>query len=468
MARNEYGELAHLGVHTIMKRPLLFSCCRIAILLLFFLALFLPLSSVRGEDLLQLYQRALDKDPQLRGASFEHLALKESVKQARARMMPVVALEGTGSQTYQDIVQSSNPVFASGYSDYQTKTYTARVTQPLFRYSLLVELSQAKNVSKRADINLGIAKQDLIIRLAQGYVAAQTASDNIAYLKEEKKDVEAFFDRAKARYDAGLAPVTDVYDARARLASVEASLVKAENEHRDALQALAEITGSSSTSIVAFKDDLPLVSPTPADPAEWAKSGVDNNLKIKGQKLDAEVSRQEVTRQKSAHYPNLDLQARYNRNDMGGSLYGGGAIVDTKDVVLTLTIPVFEGLGIQSKTREAKDRYLKNMEILEQQKRSVIRQANASFNGINTAISRAEALRKSIEAQTELVAAKEKGYKSGVYTSLAVLDAARDLYLYRRDYSTSRYDYIINTLKLKQAVGTLSESDIAAVNGWLQ
>ena len=69
-------------------------------------------------------------------------------------------------------------------------------------------------------------------------------------------------------------------------------------------------------------------------------------------------------------------------------------------------------------------------------------------------MSRAEALKASVDAQTQIVQAKEQGYRSGMYVSLDVLDAARDLYLYRRDYAQSRYDYIMSNLKLRQAVGT--------------
>jgi hypothetical protein len=43
---------------------------------------------------------------------------------------------------------------------------------------------------------------------------------------------------------------------------------------------------------------------------------------------------------------------------------------------------------------------------------------------------------------------------------LPVLDAQRDLYLAKRDYAQSRYDYLINRLRLKQAAGTLAETDL--------
>jgi outer membrane protein len=430
---------------------------------------FIPcLHQAYGEDIMELYRMALGSDPQFRGAGYDRMALKESVKQVRGRLTPEIRFEGVAGQVSQDIVSSNNPVFTSGASSYDTKTYTFRVTQPLFQYPLFMELSQAKTLSKRADIDFAFAKQDLILRLAQTYVAALYARENVAYVKAEKTDIETFSSRANTRYQAGMAPITDVYDARARLASVNAQLVKAETEYRDALQALREICGQLVTDLPNLKEDVPLLMPEPAEPESWVKVGLDKNLKLLSQQKDTEIASKEVSRQKAGHYPSLDFLGRAYRQDTGGSVFGGGSVIDTQEMLLQVTVPLLQGGYVLSKTREAQERHRKANENVERQKRAVIRQVNVSYDGIMSSISRVEALKKSIESQTVLVQAKEQGYRSGVYASLAVLDAARDLYLYRRDYAQSRYEYILNTLRLKQAVGTLDESDLDAVNSWLQ
>ena len=59
-------------------------------------------------------------------------------------------------------------------------------------------------------------------------------------------------------------------------------------------------------------------------------------------------------------------------------------------------------------------------------------------------------------------------YKAGLVDFLSVLDAQRDLYLARRDYAQSRYDYLYNRLKLKQAAGTLSEADLVSIGAALR
>jgi len=48
-----------------------------------------------------------------------------------------------------------------------------------------------------------------------------------------------------------------------------------------------------------------------------------------------------------------------------------------------------------------------------------------------------------------------------------VLQALRDTYRARSDYAGARYDFIINTLNLKAASGTLVEEDIFRINRFL-
>ena len=421
-----------------------------------------------SDDMLGIYRLAIDNDPQFKGAAYERSALQESLKQAYARLYPEIHAEGIYGKISQDIVSSSNPVYTTGSSDYDTKTYTGKLTQSLFQYSLYMEVSQAKFLQKRADVDFQFARQDLILRVSHAYLTALAARENLAYANAERDDIKMLHERAEARYKSGLAPLTDLYDARARFASVNAQVIKAESDLRDALQAVREICGKTVSEIKALKEELPIVMPNPENPEHWVKVALEQNLKIRSTQYDYDISQKEIDKQMAGHYPKLDLVGRYYREDTGGSLFGGGSVVDTMDFMLQANVPIFEGGLISSRVREAKDKSKKSSETLEKQRRAVVREVNASYDGIRSSMSRAEALKKSVESQTVLLEAKEGGYKSGLYTSIAVLDAARDLYMYRRDYAQSRYEYVMNTLRLKQAVGTLTEAEIVTINGWLQ
>jgi outer membrane protein len=424
--------------------------------------------SLPADDILNIYRLAIENDPQFRGADSEQRALRESLSQAYARLMPLIQGEVLYGRINQKITQSSNTVFAMGESKYDSGTYTLKVTQPIFKWPLFLEVSQSKNLQKRADVDLELARQELIIRVVQAYFTALASKESLAFANAEKADIEVLHERASVKYKSGIAPVTDLYDAQARLASANAQVIKTESDYRDALQGLQEICNKGFMELRDLQQRLPMEMPLPDDVGYWVKVGLDRNLKLKIQQSNSEVARIEVDRQRAGHYPSLDVVGRYYRQDTGGSLFGGGSIVDTQDVMLELNVPIFEGGLIRSKTREAKERSSAAAENLERQRRNVIRQVHAAYDGIKTAKSRAEALEKSMEAQTCVLEAKEQGYRSGIYTSLAVLDASRDLYLLRRDYAQSRYDYVFNTMRLKQAMGTLGDDDLVIVNNWLQ
>ena len=53
-------------------------------------------------------------------------------------------------------------------------------------------------------------------------------------------------------------------------------------------------------------------------------------------------------------------------------------------------------------------------------------------------------------------------------TAVEVLSILRDQYRAERDYANSRYDYILNMLRLKEAVGDLSKDDVKQINYWLK
>ena len=50
---------------------------------------------------------------------------------------------------------------------------------------------------------------------------------------------------------------------------------------------------------------------------------------------------------------------------------------------------------------------------------------------------------------------------------LDVLIQQRNLYQVKRDYTKTRYDYIMNSLTLKKSTGDLSRNDLEMVNRWL-
>lgn len=453
-------------------------------------ALALPAQSVWGENLMQVYKLAKEHDPTFKGDQYKHEASPETLKQAYSELWPKVTAEGYYQKTRQKIVESDVAIYTHGASNFPTEGYTLTLTQPLLRYSSIVRVYQAKEEVKRADLEFEANKQDLIMRVAEAYIDALSAQDKLIFDRAEETSVKLHFELAQRRYNMGLAPITDFHDAKARLASVTVGRIKSENNLDDALEGLTEVTGSKIKNVSRLKADVTeasadaeitlgsksetaqggvaLVNPDPDDVDKWINAALKQNLELEVQRKAVEIARQEVKRQKTGHWPTLDAVGRYNREDTGGSMFAGGSDVETQEAFLQLNVPLFEGFYVVSKTREAGKLYKAATQDLEKEIRAVKRETCAAFRGVKSAIKSVDAFKQSVVSNQIALEAKKEGFKSGLFNSLAVLDAERDLYLAKQDYAQSQYDYILYSLQLKKMGGTLNDEDLALINQWLK
>jgi outer membrane protein len=408
-------------------------------------------------DILQLAQK---NDPALQAAQFKKQGIGEHRTQAIARMLPILAGSAEYAYTNQDIRSSDNTVFAVGKTDYGSTNYGLTLTQPVFRWDTIVGYQQADAEILRAEAEYQMASQDLIIRVADLYMKALAARDQLTFAKAEQSAVDKHFELASNQFKKGLIPITDMHDAKARKATVSARTIEAENLLDDALQALQEVTGQPVTELDPLRADIALANPDPADADTWVKAAVKQNPAIALHKQAVEIAGKEVDRQNAAHYPTLDLVGSYNSEDTDGTLYGGGSQIDNTKVMLKLNVPLYQGGMVSSKAAEAEHQRSAARQELIRQTRAVERQTRSAFLGVKTALNRVEALHQSVTSNQSALEAKQEGFLSGLYTSLAVLDAERDLYLTKQEYAKARYEYLLNGLKLRKATDTLSGKDI--------
>lgn len=417
-----------------------------------------------AEDLLEVYQSALDNDATYQAAKFQYSASTEAMPQARAGLLPDVAFEAEHIQTHQDIVSSDNIYYANADARFPTDNLTLSLTQPLFRYDAWIGYQQSKVAVQQAETELTVAQQQLIVDVADSYFAALAAQDNLEYARVEKAAVEKQLEFAKGRTRTGLARMTDLYDAEARFAASESREIEAQNALDDAYQALREHTNRTVAQLTAVRDQIPLVGPDPADPEQWIKTALSQNPTLLGKQQSLEVATQEVKRQKAGHMPTLDLVASRNRRNTDGSLLGGGSDVQTTDFLVRFKLPIYEGGSVNSRMRQAANAREQSLQEMEAARREVERGTRAAYLGVLSGIKKVQALKQAIISQEKTVEVKTAGLKAGMNTMLEVLDAQRDLYYARADYSKARYDYLLSTLKLKQSTGSLSVADLEEIN----
>lgn len=407
-------------------------------------------------DILEAYQQAVISDPQLRAAAADRQANQEARPQARALLLPTLDAGATVDRNFN--VDSNIPGADSAFNSHN---YSLNLTQPVFNQANNVRVRQAESVINQAEADFMTAQQDLIVRVTERYFGVLSALAELIFASSNKNAIARQLEQAKRRFEVGLITITDVFEAQAQFDLATADEISARNAVADAVEALREVTGESYQNINDLSEEGPLDKPDPADPEQWVRLALDNNPQLLSAAFGVEVSRENVNLQKAGHYPRVDLTASYSDRDTG--------ITETSDGVigLQLNIPLYQGGAVVSRTREAAYQYESAKQNLERLQRQILRQVRDSYRGLETAISRVQAFDQARVSNRSSLEATEAGFEVGTRTIVDVLDAQRDLLSAERDYAQSRYDYIINFLRLKQAGGNLESDDLENLNRWL-
>jgi len=423
-----------------------------------------------AQDLMDVYQQAKQSDPQIKQAKAQYQAAQEAKPQARAGLLPQLNAGAEASRTHQETTYSNAPaLLQNSTQDYNTYQYSINLTQPLFRWSTYKRLDQADASVAQAAAQYAAAEQDLMVRVANRYFGVLDAVDRLQVAQAQERAIKRQLEQARQRHEVGLIARTAVEEAKARYDSARADVIAAENAVDSAREALREITGVPMGELAKVPSDIPLNSPKPNDAKAWADKAEEQNWQLTASRHAAEAAMANVGVQRGGHYPTLDLVGSYGEQDQsGGSFQGAGQDVTSATVGIQLNVPIFSGGATSSKVRQAQYQYTDARENLEQVHRSVLRQTADAYRGVESSIQRVKALAQAKVSNKSALDATQAGYEVGTRTIVDVLDAQQNYFQAQRNYQQAVYDYLLNTLNLKQAAGTLGPDDLRAINGELR
>ncbi|MCB1866335.1 MAG: TolC family outer membrane protein [Chromatiales bacterium] len=421
-----------------------------------FAGLALAASTHAATDVITAYDQALAGDPQLRAARASRDAVREAKPQARARLLPAVSFEAGVGRVRQDRKNASLTA-PSGVSYFDDNDASLVVVQPVYRKDYWVALEQADASIAQAEAQYGDAAQDLIIRVAERYFGVLSGEDDLGFAQAELKAIGRQLDQARQRFDVGLIAITPVHEARAAFDAAQARVLVAQNALDNAHESLREVTGQANPSLEPLHAKIELALPSPSDPDAWSAQAAENNLGVIAARNAAEVARSGIELARSGHHPTVDL--------VGSHAYSESASrSETTALSLQLSVPLYLGGSVVSATREAQFRFEQSTEELERARRSADRQVRDAYRGVVSSAGQVEAFRLATVSAQSALDASEAGFEVGTRTIVDVLNAQRDLFAARRDYAQSRYNYLLNGLRLKRAAGTLTRADLDAVN----
>lgn len=440
---------------------------RVAATLFASAALLLGATNSHAEDLLEIYRLAVESDPQLRAAEAGNLAAQEVRTQSRAALLPQINAGADYTRHESDLQDSTNPQANLGTSEYDSNGYGISLKQSIYHHEYYVQLKQADARIAQANAEYEAAKQGLILRAAEAYFNLLGAQDSLATAEATKRAISQQLNQTQQRFEVGLSAITDVHEAQAAYDLAVAAELAAQSQVDNARENLREIIGRDPVALAALKEEVPLLPPEPAEINQWVETAQKQNLPLQAREAAARAAREEISRRKAGHYPTLDLIGNHNYSDNMDSPTFGSKGSDTT-IGIQLNVPIYSGGLTTAQTREARALYTQAQEALEQQRRATVRETRNAYLGVTTGISQVQARKQALASAQTALEATQAGFEVGTRTIVDVLDAQRVRFTAQSDYLRARYDYLLATLRLKQAAGSLSMTDIEQLNTWLK
>ncbi len=443
-----------------------------------FLLSTLVAGTATAEDLVDVMNVALEKDPQLKAAKYNQEATLENRKQAMANFLPQIT--GSWSKSESD----SKTTFEVGPDNDPPKSesdgWSLSLNQSIYDHSNFLRLKQANLQEAKGYASYGSAAQDFLIRVAQSYFDVLTNIDAVKFAESEEKAIQRQLEQAEQRYEVGLAAITDVHEARAQYDGSRASVINAKNLLDDTKEALYEITLNYYDNLNGLPDDFNQFELSNNDIRFWEEVALENNPALQEAIIDADIAEKSLKLEQAGHYPTVGLSASLSEGNSAGGAFqdfdsDGNPVVrnvpdstrESNSITLSVNVPIYSGGRTSSLSRQAKLRYRAAMEDLDRITFSTVRNVRNSLHNVEAGWSSVQARQLAVVSAKSAEEATAAGFEVGTRNIVEVLNSQRSLYQAQRDYSRAKHDYLMNILNLKRAAGTLEQSDVVDINSLL-
>ena len=422
---------------------------------------------VSSDDLLSVYEEALEKDPNYNLNKADLQLNKEYLNQARSALGPRLNL--SGSSNWNEYYQEKEL-----QNDYNTFSYNLNLSQPIFRLDSWFQSRRAKKNLDAAEARFAYQQQDLIIRVTRAYFNILSARSSLKTAQATEKAFENQFQQIVQRFNLGSASKIELAEAKAAFNRSTSDRVLAEGNLDISFEEINSIVGREVTLVAPLSDEIKLS--VPDENLELiVKNGIDNNFLVKeaASKLLASKSN---TRSKTANYlPKIDANANANRRTSKQYTFDGldsdldlpffiPQETENRNFSVQFSLPLFTSGLNNSQRRQALLEEVKSEEQVILIQRNITQQIRSLHSAIRTAKLNVESLEASLESTRDALDATKLGYELNSRNLIDLLQAERSFSDVQNRLSQAKYSYIVTYLQFKQAIGILDPDDLLEIN----
>lgn len=423
-------------------------------------------TEIPTENLMQVYQQALENSPQYKADFYMMQTSKMKEPIALGALLPNIGLNaGATLNQIQTTPESGS---------YRNYTAGISLMQTLFNYNSYQTYQASTQSAVGAEETYNAQKQQFILDVATAYFNVLNAKEQVVFLKAQLKAVKSTLEQSKLKLKVGISTSVDVKVAESKYYSALANLKAAENNVESAYYALYQYTGVENKSLANLKESINFTDPAPDNIEEWVKRAHASNPNLKAQIYSQNSAAKTWSASAGNFLPNVSLMANYSVNDNSGSSFATSAAIlplgnySNGYVGVTFSWNILNGGSDYASRKQAAFNYQAAEFTTLDQQRTITQNIEVDFYNVVSDVKQIEAYKQSVIAGEAAYKQYQARYKVGSSTITEVLDQLQKLYESMSFLATSKYKYVTDVLQLKLDAGTLSERDIQIFNSWLK
>lgn len=417
----------------------------------------------QAEDLLGVYQQALQADPELQSAKVRVDIGSAQKGQALGQMLPQISASGNWSANKQTTSGSRQDTT----NNFHGTRYYVSLNQTLVDFAKFWEWRRASKVEDQYAAEAIEANNQLMFNVVERYFNELEAEDQLNFAKTEKLAAQKQLEQIQKQYAKQIVKITDLYAVEARLDQLIATEILAESQRVTAQQSLRELTGVSPAELNKLRDGVDYQE-IQGDLQQWIEMAESQNPAISAKQIAIEAAENNVTVQKSKYLPVADLQLNYYDTNTGYQSSNLGANVQTEVAAINVSVPLFSGGTTTHQMFEAKHRLQLSKNDNEAAIRGITKETSDAFLSANANARHIKAAQKALDSAGKSREAMERGYHYGVVTISDVIKAQQDEFSAKKDFAQAKYNYIKNRIRFMHAIGSIAEENLQEINGWLE
>lgn len=407
-------------------------------------ALALGLGPARAETLADAVAYAYQTNPSLQSERASLRSLDESWVQARAGYAPNVTASA-GETSYHERL--------NGHSFYaNTDSETLALVQPLYTGGRLrSRLTQAQAGILAGREALRRSEMDVLERVVAAYVGVlrdeeiwKINQDTVAALQQQVSDT-------LARFSVREVTMTDVAEAKARLASAQSSLANAQGALAVSRAQFVNVVGQPPGDLAP----LPEISAVPASLENAFDAAEINNPQLLQAKYTEERSRARIAEAKSAALPQISAQLAWQHTPFLPYAPSQG-FNDAKTAMVTVSQALFNGGMIASQVRQSVEQNNADRLNIDDARQQAVLAVSTAWEQLSASRSQISSYDAEVKADEFSFYGNRQEEKMALRTTIEVLNAELELTTAQQNLVRSRATEYVARAQLLQAMGVLT------------